>query len=142
MIYLNQTNNNEVIVTLYEGCTNIVNPYFTFELTDTNTKDVIVFTAEDHSNDTWYYNAFTVSVVAISGTTSPYGLTSGVIYANQGTYNYKVYEMATPYDLNTQNAIGVAEVGTLIINGTYSQYAINADSETVFVNKNLNFYDQ
>ena len=142
MIYLNQINNNELIVTLYECCTNVVNPYFTFELTDTNTKDIILFTADDHSNNAWYYNSFTVSVQNISGTATPYGLTSGVIYANQGTYNYKVYEMANAYDLNTENAIGVAEVGTLIINGTYSQYVINTDSDVVVVNKNLNFYDQ
>ena len=144
MIYLNQNNSNEVITTLYEGCTNVTNPYFYWRLIDKNTFDVIKFTSDDHSNNPYYYNAFTVSVFSLSGTATPYGLTNGTIYANAGTYDYTVFEITNPYDYSTSNTVGVAEVGILKINGTYSQYVINTgnDNSTIVVNKNLNYYDQ
>lgn len=140
MIYLTQNQNNLVTVTLWELCENLVNPFFTWKITDKGTNNSIVFTTNDYSSSPYYYNYFTVSVVSLSGTATPRGSTAGVIYANTGTYDYVVYEMVNQYDLNLNNAIGTVETGILQINGTYSSYLVDTTSNgTIFVDKSLNF---
>lgn len=144
MIYLQPNQSNEVIVTLWEQTQNILNPFYTWQLTDIDTKNTITFTSNENSVVPYYFNAFTISVVSIAATATPYGLTNGTIYTNAGNFDYVVYEMVNPYDLNLNNKIGVVECGLLNIAGTYSNYVVNTanDNATIVVNKNLNYYDQ
>lgn len=141
MIYLNSDTSSTVTVTLYELCSNIINPYFTWQLIDNDTKQSIVFTADDYSPNAYYYNQFTFSIVSITGSTTPSGSTAGVVYTNSGSFYYKVYEMANQYDLNLDNAIGIVETGILKINGTHSSYQVNTDGDdgVYFVDKSLDF---
>lgn len=108
---------NKAVFTLYEKCQNIVNPYFTFRITEKDSNSEVIFTPlEDNSNAPWYWNSFTISVV--SG--SP-GLTSGQINIPLLTqWEYEVFEMSTPYDLNLNNAIRKVETGLMTVGGTYS----------------------
>lgn len=144
MIYLQPNQSNNVIATLWEGSKNQVNPYYTWLLVDMETAQQITFTVDDNSCVPYYYNSFTVSVVSIAATATPYGLTNGTINVNNGNYTYTVYEMVNPYDLDITHAVGIAENGLLNIAGTYSNYVVNTanDNATIVVNKNLNFYDQ
>lgn len=118
---------NEITVTLYEYCQNIVNPYFTFELYRKGTFDNIVFTQLDHSSAPWYYNSFTVSVATQSG------LTQGIIDIQPGEYIYNIYEMSQPYILATTSAVGLVETGLLILNPTFSAIAsyTQSDNDTI-----------
>jgi len=144
MIYLNQSNNNTVTVSLYGLCQNVINPFFTWQITDKATNNTVVFCADDNSNSAYYYNQFTISVVSIAPTATPYGSTAGIIYTNAGAYDYVVYEMANQYDTNINDAVGIIDTGILQINGTYSPYLVDTtqDGATIFVDKSLNFYDQ
>jgi hypothetical protein len=74
-----------------------------------------IFSVEDHTNSP-YYDAFTISVGTPSNATG----SSVTINAPAGTYNYFVYQMTNPYDLNINNALVEVEVGILTINGTSS----------------------
>lgn len=109
MLYSSNTGDNEFIVTLYEKCNNIINPFFTWELThiDTNTKYYVYM--NDNSVTPYYYNSFTFS------TNNNYKI---------GQYTYRVYEMATASNLNIGAAIGLVENGILTITGTFSEAPI------------------
>lgn len=116
---------NEVIVTLYENSTNIVNPYYTWKLENKDTLVNTVFYQDDHSSYPWYYNSFTLSVATYSG------LTAGVLDLDYGQYNYFIYEMANPYDLDLNNSLGLVENGILYINATYSTVSTFTQSNTI-----------
>lgn len=114
MLHLNNIGDTELTVTLYEKCSNITNPQFTWELNRKGTYDQVIFYQEDHSSDPYYYNSFTVSVATQSG------LTAGVINIQPGEYNYIIYEMPDAYNLITASAIGIVETGLLILEATFS----------------------
>ena len=135
MLYLNYTGDTEVTVTLYEKCSNQVDPYFLWRFINKDTNDEILFTTEDHSTAPYYYNSFTISVATYSG------LTAGIIQVPDGTgqYKYEIYEMANQYDLDPLNAIGLVENGLVTINVTYSNIQSYTQSNmTVNVYNNLN----
>ena len=115
MVYL-QTGTNSVVVTLYEKCINITNPYFLWEIENKTTKEVTYFYQNDSSDAPWYYNSFTISVATASG------LTAGIINNPAGEYTYNVYEMSEPYNLNVASASNPnpVETGILKIVGTAS----------------------
>lgn len=113
MLYLNTGTASVVTLTLYEAAENVVNPFFTWRLF--NSENEVVFTADDISPVPYYYNSFTISLANYSG------LTAGVINVETGQYTYEVYEMQNQYDLNLDNAIGMVETGILNIIGTYSE---------------------
>ena len=117
MINLNIDQPSEVVVTLYEKASNVVDPYFTWMIQSKTTLQQTVFFQLDHSTAPYYWNAFTVSV-----STTQSGLTAGIINVDYGQYNYFVYEMTNPYDLNLNNAINLVEVGLMNIAGTYSEF--------------------
>ena len=97
------------------GVETIVLPtYFTWRITDADTNKQYIFTNDDISPAPWYYNMFTFSVVP--GAT--YGLTAGIITAQQGVYTYEVYQTKNQYDLTTNGIL--LETGILNIEGTYS----------------------
>lgn len=135
MIYLNQEGATEVITTLYEKCQNRINPYFTWKMVDKDSNAETIFYADDFSYAPYYWNAFTISV---SPTYS--SATHGVINVPASTFTYYVYEMANPYDLNLNNAIGQVETGIITINATYSPpiafTASNNDTTIVYRNQN------
>lgn len=135
MIYLNQTGPTKIVATLYEKCQNQVNPYFTWKLTDKDSNAITIFCADDFSYAPYYWNAFTVSV---SSTQS--GLTHGIINVPASIFSYEVYEMANPYDLNLDNAIGLVENGLITINATYSapQSFTMSNTNTTNVYRNQN----
>jgi hypothetical protein len=123
MININVNSTKEITVTLYEKCSNITNPYFTWMIQNKTTQQQTIFYADDHSNSPYYYNSFTFS---ISSTQS--GLTAGIINVPGGQYNYFVYEMQNPYDLNLNNAINLVELGIMQIVPTYSTIVNVLDS--------------
>lgn len=105
MLYINNLGDNQLIVTLYEKCSNVTDPYFTWEIEHCDSKTKYQLFMSDNSSSPYYYNSFTFSN---SGT-----------YKN-GQYTYKVYEMATASNLDISQAIGLVENGILEISGTYS----------------------
>jgi hypothetical protein len=115
MIYLNP-GTNSIVVTLYEKCLNITNPYFTWQIVNKTTKDVTYFYQDDHSTSPWYYNSFTLSIASQSG------LTAGILDNPAGEYEYYVWEMSQPYNLNIASASNPepVEIGILKIVGTAS----------------------
>lgn len=114
MLYLNTTGDTRVTVTLYEKCSNILDPYFTWKLVNKDTLAEKIFFQTDSSPRPYYFNYFTISIA------SPEGLTSGTINIVPGQYQYYIYEMQNPYDLDVNNAIGLVENGILNVNATYS----------------------
>lgn len=114
MIYLSVTQSSEVIATLREKASNLVNPYYTWKIVNKNSFDEYIFSADNNTLSN-YYDSFTVSI----GTTI--ALTSSVtIDAVAGQYDYFVYEMNTNYDLDLNNSLGLVEMGILMISGTDS----------------------
>jgi len=124
MLYLNPTGDTRVVVTLYENSSNLVNPYYTWQLVNKDTLAQKVFTQLDSSPSPYYFNYFTISIA------TPEGLTAGVIDIKPGQYQYYVYEMQNPYDLNLSNAIGLVENGILNVIATFSTPNVYTASNT------------
>jgi len=128
MIYL-ETGLNTITLTLYEKTTQFP-PYYTFQLVRKGTFDDVIFYQEDNSPIPYYWNSFTISVA------TPVGLTSGIIDVNSGEWTYNVYQMATPYDLDLNNSLGLVETGICIVNGSFS----NNESYRGTMNDTITYY--
>ena len=132
MIYLN-AGVNKIFATLYEESFNLINPYFTWKLTDKDSDAVYVFCADDNSTAPYYWNSFTVSV-------GPGSATAGYVDIPPSIYSYEVYEMPNPYDLDLNNSLGIVENGLITYNATYSNPVAftqsNDDVIVVFRNQN------
>lgn len=111
-----------MVLTLSEKTINI-NPHYTWKLSNRDSLiDYII--SPDNFSMSPYYDSFTISI----GT--PVSLTSSVVLnIPAGEYHYSVYEMPTQYDLDIDNAIGVAEVGLMIISGTSTPFISFTASE-------------
>jgi len=109
MLIVNNSGTSNVVVTLYEKCSNLVNPYFTWEIVRKGSNDVVYFTNEDISTSKYYWNEF-----QITPATSSYGLTQGLIPLIPGEYIYNIWETTNQYDLSLSTAIGIVETGILI----------------------------
>lgn len=140
MLYLNSNTASVVTTTLYEKCKNIINPYFTWKLTNLESNQSLIVYADTFSDVQYYYNQFTFSVVNIPSNQYATGSNNGIIYANEGVYKYEVFEMATA-STDITSSLGLVECGLLTINGTYSSYVVNHenDSRAIFVNKRLDY---
>jgi hypothetical protein len=104
---------SKVVLTLKEKST-IENPYWTFRITNSDSKVQTIFQGWNTSTS-FYYDSFTLSV----GT--PESLTASVVLdIPNGEYSYSVYEMANQWDLDLDNASKIVEVGILIVTGTSS----------------------
>ncbi len=123
-----------VVTTLYERSSNLVNPYYTWEIINSNTLETTVFYADDVSTAPWYYNTFNLTI-----STTMSGPTAGIVNAVSGQYTYNIYEMANQYDLDINNAINFVETGIMYIVPTYSAYATytQSDNATIVVYNNL-----
>ena len=130
MIYLSTTQSNTSYFTLYENCSNVYNPYFTFKLINCNTNAETIFYQDDTSLFPYNYNTFTISIG------NPEGLTAGILNITKGQYNYFVYEMANKYDLNINNAINLVETGILNVIGTQSSIQTYTGSNTYIATYN------
>jgi len=115
----------EVIVTLYENSSNITDPQYTWVLENKDTLVKTAFYQEDHSNFPWYYNAFTVSIATQSG------LTAGILDLSYGQFNYFIYEMENPFDLDINNSLGLVENGIVYIGYTSSGLSTFTQSNTI-----------
>jgi hypothetical protein len=109
MLIVSATGSTNITTTLYENCSNKVNPYFLFELVRKGSNDEIIFTNDDISTAPWYWNEFVITIA-----TTSIGLTQGIIPLKEGEYKYTAYEMANQYDLNISNAVGIVETGLLV----------------------------
>lgn len=124
MLYISATGSTRVTVTLYELSSNITNPNYTWKLVNKDTLAEKVFYQTDSSPYPYYFNYFTISVA------SPEGLTAGVINIPAGQYQYYIYEMQNPYDLDLNNAIQLVENGILNVIGSQSDISTYTASNT------------
>ena len=106
MLNIQYTGTSSVYLYLYDNCTNQINPYFTWQLLRSGSQDKIIFTADDQSPTPNTYSKFTLTIGVGD-------LTQGVIPVKSGQYNYTVFEMVAPYDLDLNNNVGIVAVGTL-----------------------------
>ena len=133
MIYV-KWGDNKVVTTLSEMSVNLVNPYYTWKLTDKDSDEVYIFTATDNSYAPHYWNSFTFSV------SDSFNPLQGEINIKPSTYTYEVYEMVNEYDLDLNNAVGLVETGLLTYNATYSPIGAytQSNNNTTVVYRNQN----
>lgn len=115
MIGMSASGTSVVIVTLYEKCKNLVNPYFTWKIKRKESLEEIIFYQTDVSPDPYYFNEFNLTVA-----TSSIDLLNGLIPVYADEWNYTIYEMISPGDLNLNNSQGIVEVGILRVGATFS----------------------
>jgi len=134
MIHLNYLGTSSAILRLTKVAT-ILNPYFTFELIDQQTRDTIIFTADNVSPIPLIYDEF-----ILTSTTQSAGLTQGVLNVVKGVYTYNIYETQYQYNLNLGSA-SFLRTGELIVDGsndfTYSTFTQSINTVKVF---NINDY--
>lgn len=134
MIHLIYLGTSSAILRLTKVAT-ILNPYFTFELIDQQTRDTIIFTADNVSPIPLIYDEF-----ILTSTTQSAGLTQGVLNVIKGVYTYNIYETQYQYNLNLGSA-SFLRTGELIVDGsndfTYSTFTQSINTVKVF---NINDY--
>ena len=134
MIHLDYLGTSSAILRLTKVAT-ILNPYFTFELIDQQTRDTIIFTADNISPIPLIYDEF-----ILTSTTQSAGLTQGVLNVVKGVYTYNIYETQYQYNLNLGSA-SFLRTGELIVDGsndfTYSTFTQSINTVKVF---NINDY--
>jgi hypothetical protein len=113
MIRINKGQVNDVILTLTEKAT-ITNPDYLFKFFHQLTGEIKIFAASDLSTSTIRYNEFDIEE------TSTEDLYIGKVELKEGFHQYTIYEMtqASPADLDPDNAIGIVEVGKVLVTGT------------------------
>ena len=127
MIYLEYLGTSSVILRLTKVAT-ILNPYYTFELINQQSKNSIVFTSDNLSPIPLIYDEFLWTSV-----TASQGLTQGIINVEKGVYTYNIYETQFQYNLNLGSA-SFLRSGELVVNGsndfTYSIFTQSDNSTT------------
>ncbi len=135
MIHIPYLGTSSVILRLTKVAT-ILNPYYTFQIVDQQSKEVIVFTADNTSQVPLIYDEF-----LLSSTTASSGLTSGVINVDKGVYTYNMYETEYQYNLDLASA-SFLRSGEFVVDGsndfTYSTFTYS-NNETISV-FNINDY--
>lgn len=110
MIHLNYGASNSVILRLTKVAT-ILNPYYTFEVINQQSKEVVIFTSDNISPIPLIYDEFN-----LISTTQSVGLTQGTIDNLPGVYTYNIYETQYQYNLNIASA-SFLRSGELVISG-------------------------
>lgn len=127
MIYLDYLGTSSIILRLTKVAT-ILNPYYTFELINQQSNNVVVFSSDNLSPIPLIYDEFLWTSV-----TGSQGLTQGVINVEKGVYTYNVYETQFQYNLNLGSA-SFLRSGELVIDGpndfTYSIFTQSDNSTT------------
>ncbi len=92
----------EMILTLTENVT-IDNPYFLFVFTHVLTKNIVAFIAADESLFIGRYNKFTINAT--------------VLFSGQpiGEWHYKIYEQASPSNIDPALSGAILEYGKMIL---------------------------
>jgi hypothetical protein len=132
MIHLSPTQSNVVVRSLYGSCNNITNPFFTWRVVDRNGYNEYIFTTDDNSDSSYYYNSFTISVGIGSAT-------AGYFNGNPGEHHYYIYEKSTQYDLTISDNDRLVDVGLLYITSTSSEPIsfTHSDNDIIYYFKNL-----
>jgi hypothetical protein len=133
MIHLNYLGTSSVILRLTKVAT-ILNPYYTFELINQQSKNTIIFTSNNLSPIPLIYDEF-----LWTSTTQSAGLTQGVLNVDKGVYTYNVYETQYEYNLNLGSA-SFLRSGELVVDGsndfTYSSFTYSNNNVTPVFNIN------
>jgi hypothetical protein len=133
MIHLNYLGTSSVILRLTKVAT-ILNPYYTFELINQQSKNTIIFTSTNLSPIPLIYDEF-----LWTSTTQSAGLTQGVLNVDKGVYTYNVYETQYEYNLNLGSA-SFLRSGELVVDGsndfTYSTFTYSNNNVTPVFNIN------
>ena len=129
MIHIPYGSSSSNILRLTKVAT-IINPYYTFEFINQQSKDTIIFTTDNISPIPLIYDEFIITSSTIS-----IGLTSGFINVDKGVYTYNIYETQYQYNLNLASA-SFLRSGECVIEGsndfTYSVFT-QSDSNTTSV---------
>jgi hypothetical protein len=129
MIHLSYGASNSVILRLTKVAT-ILDPYYTFEIINQQSKEVVIFTSDNISPIPLIYDEFT-----LVSTTQSVGLTQGIINNLPGVYQYNIYETQYEYNLNLASA-SYLRSGELVISGpndfTYKSFT-QSDNNTTSV---------
>jgi len=127
MIHLPYGASNSVILRLTKVAT-ILDPYYTFEVINQQSKEVVIFTTDNISPVTLIYDEFN-----LISTTGSVGLTQGTINNLPGVYTYNIYETQYEYNLDLGSA-SFLRSGELVISGpndfTYSSFT-QSDSSVI-----------
>lgn len=110
MIHLNYGASNSVILRLTKVAT-ILNPFYTFEFINQQSKEVVILTSDNISPIPLIYDEFN-----LVSTTQSVGLTQGIIDNLPGVYTYNIYETQYQYNLNLASA-SYLRSGELVISG-------------------------
>lgn len=133
MIHLTYGASNSVILRLTKVAT-ILNPYYTFELINQQSKDTIIFTTDNLTTEPLIYDEF-----ELISTTGSMGLTQGIINVDKGVYTYNVYETQYQYNLNLGSA-SFLRSGELVIDGdndfSYSSFTQSDNNTTSYFDIN------
>jgi hypothetical protein len=129
MIHLSYGASNSVILRLTKVAT-ILDPYYTFEIINQQSKEVVIFTSDNISPIPLIYDEFN-----LVSTTQSVGLTQGTIDSLPGVYTYNIYETQFQYNLNIASA-SFLRSGELVISGpndfTYNSFT-QSDNNTTSV---------
>ena len=98
MIHLPYLGTSSVILRLTKVAT-ILDPYYTFEVINQQSKEVVIFTSDNISPIPLIYDEFT-----LISTTQSVGLTQGTIDSLPGVYTYNIYETQYQYNLDLASA--------------------------------------
>lgn len=127
MIHLNYGASNSVILRLTKVAT-ILDPYYTFEVINQQSKEVVIFTSDNISPIPLIYDEFN-----LISTTQSVGLTQGTIDNLPGVYTYNIYETQYQYNLNIASA-SFLRSGELVISGpndfSYKSFTQSDDNTT------------
>jgi hypothetical protein len=129
MIHLSYGASNSVILRLTKVAT-ILDPYYTFEVINQQSKEVVIFTSDNISPIPLIYDEFN-----LVSTTQSVGLTQGTIDNLPGVYTYNIYETQYQYNLDLASA-SFLRSGELVISGpndfTYNSFT-QSDNNTTSV---------
>jgi len=130
MIVLNDNSTSKIVLTLSEKVTLTSPVYFLFEVISDDTKEVVLFTAEDVSSNTCRYNEFDITL-----TNGAIDNTIGLINLSlNGYYKYNVYQQADELNLDLSLTSGLLETGKMYVKGDLKP------SRTVYDNNDNNEY--
>lgn len=109
MILLNQNTINKVALTLAEKCTiTTTTPSYLFQFVNTNSRETKLFTGTNFSTCKARYDLFDITLT--SGTES---LTGATISIEDGSYDYTIYSMVDPMNLQVSATTEIVEVGVV-----------------------------
>ena len=139
MILIRKNNQNTVALSLSNNVTlSATSVYFLFEFENPQTRESVLFTANDTSNNPYRYNKFNI----IETGSTDVNLTGGTINLEpEGWWNYNVYQMLDPTNLSLSAVTGgpiengkVYVTGSTVANGQQTIYTGENESRIVYYN--------